>query len=228
MNDDVVQPQRVSDKNAWNAGSSDEEADTAPRRITGVGPRFPSNPNRPARISNDNESDEDLPLVATLQRATKLAVTTNPDSDDEAQPLSFVLQKAKAGTSLPPTNFGKLSLPNAGEDDDEPLGLRASRIVPSSHAQSVNDDDKPLGLHPEQQRRTQYQLIAQQQQQMLFQAQMHNSMFFNPSMMGSGFFAPPIASNMMLPPVPIPSPPPMQDPAKFGRVDRWRHDVAGT
>lgn len=70
---------------------------------------------------------------------------------------------------------------------------------------------------------------------MMMQAQLHNNMFFNPSMMGSGFFSPSMAGPMMNPmnpmmmmqaPIPVPSPPPVHDTAKFGRVDKWRRDVA--
>ena len=73
---------------------------------------------------------------------------------------------------------------------------------------------------------------------MMMQAQMQSSMMFNqPSLMGSGFFAPPMGvrmtmgpmagdMSMMMPPMAPGTPPPVQDHAKFGRVDAWRRDVA--
>lgn len=68
---------------------------------------------------------------------------------------------------------------------------------------------------------------AQQQQQMMMQAQIQNSMFFNPAMMGSGVFTPMAVPSMMMGvPMAPPSPPPVHDAGKYGRVDRWRRDVA--
>lgn len=216
----------------WYAGSSDEEdkspQDKGPRRTTGVGLRYPKDSrNRPA-VADDSD-EEDLPLAATLgraaQRATRLR-PSGPDSDEE-KPLSVLLEKTR--TSLPSINFDRRSDPKSEEDDDnEPLGLRASRVM-SVHG--GDDDDTPLAFHPEQQRRSQFQMMAQQQQQqqqMMMQAQMQNSMFFHPpSMIGSGFFGPPIPPMMMQPPPMVaPSPPPIPDAVKYGRVDRWRRDVA--
>lgn len=251
----VVSPHQVSEP-AWHAGSSDEENGPRPRRTTGVGLRYP-NKSVSVRSPMDSDSDEDLPLAATLNRARKPLPTSQPlqpDSDedeDEEQPLSSILAKAKAQqppSSLLNINFDQMSLKGTSpgnadgeEDDDEPLALRASRIPPAFNNRGGgggddDDDDQPLALHPEQQRRTQYNMLAQQQQQqMMMQAQFHNSMFFNPPMMGSGFFPPPMATPMMnpmnpvmmmQPPISIPSPPPIHDAAKFGRVDRWRRDVA--
>ena len=66
----------------------------------------------------------------------------------------------------------------------------------------------------------------------------HQSMMFGaPSMMGSGFFVAPQMTGMSMPGMAAPqmmmfpqqlppTPPPIQDAAKFGRVDKWRHDVA--
>ncbi|KAF9075844.1 hypothetical protein BDP27DRAFT_1314597 [Rhodocollybia butyracea] len=210
----------------WYEESSDEDR---PRRTTGIGLRYPQKQlSIPHIKTSDDDSEEDVPLASTIsravQRTTRLAA---PDSDsDEEKPLSVLISKA----SLPSINFDSLSPPtaaaNAEDDDDEPLGLRASRVIPSSSPEGQGeDDDRPLAFHPEQQRRTQYQMMAQHQQ-MMMQAQMHNSMFFNQSM--SGFFPPPMVMQPMIPqaPIPIPSPPPIHDAAKYGRVDRWRHDVA--
>ncbi|KAJ7507790.1 hypothetical protein B0H11DRAFT_1849056 [Mycena galericulata] len=209
--------------------SSDEEGH-GPTRTTGTGPRFTKKPQRQVPDVDGEDSEEDLPLAATLdrvaQRATRLQ-TSEPDSDEE-QPLSVLLQKTKM--SIPSINFDRRSQSNgAHEDDDEddqPLGLRASRVAPSfsSVQGDGEDDDMPLAYHPEQQRRSQYHMMAQaaqqqQQQQMMMQAQMHNSMFFSPQpMMASGYFSP----NMMMQ---APSAP-MHDEVKYGRVDRWRRDVA--
>ncbi|KAJ3567506.1 hypothetical protein NP233_g6328 [Leucocoprinus birnbaumii] len=241
---------------SWHAGSSDEE--DGPRRTTGVGPRY-ANRSRGSNPPPDAESDEDVPLVATLQKAFQQNAGLRPprfnqlgdEDEDEERPLSTLLEKAKvkkASSSVLDINFDKLSITDGSrskvaedEDDNQPLGLRASRVPSAFNAGGGgddDDDDRPLGLHPEQQRRTQYEMFAQQQQQqhqMMMQAQLQNSMFFNPSMMGSGFFPPPMATPMMppmnpmmmmQPPMPIPSPPPVQDAAKYGRVDKWRRDVA--
>lgn len=215
-NSDVPQRRQTLNKNTWNAGSSDEE-EPRPRRTTGVGPRYTSHSSRPAvQNAGEDDSDEELPLAATLKRAAQLKAIRDQESDEESQPLAVVLQQARQAL---PTNKSTAD----SDDDNEPLGLRAVR--PSQSMQ--NDDDQPLAFHPEQQRRAQSQMMAQQQ--MLMQAQIHNSMFFNPSMMGSGFFAPAISPAMMMQaPIRIPSPPPLHDPTKFGRVDQWRHDVAST
>ncbi|KAH7929431.1 hypothetical protein BV22DRAFT_1002684 [Leucogyrophana mollusca] len=230
----------------WVAESSEEE-DSGPRRTTGVGLRYPSRGRSSATQGSqipDEDSEEDLPLAAAAERVAKRATQLPPfthgaDDEDEDKPLSVVLNKAKL--TLPTVDFDNLSNRKSGEDDDEddeqPLGLRASRLPLASQtslafAGGEDDDDKPLAFHPEQQRRTQYQMLAQvqqQQQQMMMQAQMQQSMFFGgPAMMGSGFFGPPMAPPpmMMAPPPPMPSPPPPQDANKFGRVDRWRRDVA--
>ncbi|KAJ7179150.1 hypothetical protein C8R46DRAFT_1211750 [Mycena filopes] len=185
--------------------SSDDEGN--PTRTTGTGPRLVKKAVRP---TEDEDSEEDLPLAATIdrvaQRATQLQISA-PDSDEE-QPLSA---------------------PDGDEDDDQPLGLRASRVAPSfSSVHGGEDDDMPLAYHPEQQRRSQYHMMAAQvqaqqqqqmaQQQMMMQAQMHNSMFFSPQpMMAPGYFGP----HMMQPPAA-----PAHDEAKYGLVDRWRRDVA--
>jgi hypothetical protein len=216
----------------WVAGSSDED-EGVPRRTTGVGPRYRSQ-GRGDSQPTDDDSEEDMPLAATVGRALQRAMSSGCDDSDEDLPLSAMLDKTKI--NITPLKFDGLSVTNAinDDDDDQPLGLRASMIPPSSHSYAGDDDDdKPLAFHPDQQRRTQYQAMAQQQQ-MVVQAQMQQSMFFGaPSMMGSGFFGLPMApmpSPMMMgPPVlqqPIPSPVPAPDAGKFGLVDRWRHDVA--
>lgn len=228
---------------AWHAGSSDEET---LHRTTGTGPRFRTR----KRVSNppaNVESDEDVPLAATFHKAFQQNFNSDfqqsnqlKDDDDEERPLFTLLENAKIKKLTSPVlNFDKLSMGETrskiedDEDDDQPLGLRASRVLSGlSNGGGEDDDNRPLGLHPEQQRRTQYGMFAQQQQ-MLMQTRFQN--MFLGTQMGSGFFPPPLATPMMAPcnhmmwmqpPVSIPSPPPVHDAAKFGRVDKWRRDVA--
>ena len=115
------------------------------------------------------------------------------DSSDEEKPLAALLDKTKAKLPSPTLgsggfleSFGNFdSLKTGGEDeDDTPLGLRASRIGLTSpvHPLSASaggtrdeeDDDRPLALHPDQVRRSQYIAASaqqQQQQMMMMQAQ---------------------------------------------------------
>lgn len=217
----------------WVAGSSDE--DQGPVRTTGVGLRNRKQSLPKAHLTED-DSDEDIPLSISMGRALQRVMPAADDSDED-RPLSTMFDKPKMG--IPPINFDKLSLGNGrdNEDDDQPLGLRASRILPSQGPYAgEDDDDKPLALHPDQQRRTQYQAMAQQQQ-MIIQAQIQQSMFFGPHpMMNTGFYGPsmapvapvppPIIMGPMMAPQPISPPSVGRDSAKYGRVDRWRHDVA--
>lgn len=220
----------------WHADSSDDEM--LPHRTTGTGLRYPANVTRPT-ISTQDESDEDVPLSMAATRAKQrgFKLPGADDESDEEKPLSVLLDKGKLG--LPPMKLGGLSLGKSDDEDDQPLGIRASRLNPlGAHTQRLqqtgndtgeDDDDQPLGMHQEQQRRTQQQMqMMAQQQQFMMQAQFQNSMFFNPApMIAPGFYGPPMMPPMMMqPPVPIPSPPPMHDAAKFGRVDQWRRNVA--
>jgi hypothetical protein len=217
----------------WYAGSSDED-NNRPRRTTGTGPRF-SSTRRTKANTHDNNSDDDVPLSVAVHRVVQRTHLrpTGEGSDDDERPLSTLLQKKQ--TSLPNIDFDNLLDPKRrADDDDEPLGLRVSRLNPllPTGEPPGDDDDRPLAYHPEHQRRTQYQMIAQhqqqqQQQQLMMHAQMQNTMFFSPpSMIGSPYFGPPMMPMMIQPPMQIPSPPPMHDEAKYGRVDRWRRDVA--
>lgn len=221
-----------ADADRWVAGSSDEE-DNGPRRTTGTGPRYASAARR--HVPADDDSEEDVPLAATVSRAFQRAIQlgqSQDDSEDEGKPLSALLQakSQQSQRSLPSINFDNdSSQQRSDDDDDQPLGLRASRIpsqMLGSFQQAGDEDDTPLAFHPEQQRRTHYQMIAQQQQQqqMMMQAHMQNSMFFGaPPIVNPAFFGTP---PMMMPsPIPMPSPPPMHDAAKYGAVDRWRRDV---
>ncbi|KAK7049539.1 hypothetical protein VNI00_005570 [Paramarasmius palmivorus] len=209
----------------WHSSSEDEEE--GPRRTTGIGLRNPANkagntaPRLPA--AGDDSEDEDIPLSMAAKRSVHQLKPTRDDDSDEEKPLSMLLDSARL--KLPEVNFDRSQ--KGDDDDDAPLGLRASRVMPTGG----EDDDVPLAFHPQQQMRTQQQMMMQQQQQqMMMQNSMAmNSMFFNPSM--SGFFPPaPMMMQPMQPmvqaPIPLPSPPPAQDPVKHSRVDRWRHDVA--
>jgi hypothetical protein len=225
---EVCKPSRKKQDEDGEWFSDEERGKAGPVRTVGSGPRYPKDKGRSAPISsqaNGEDSEEDLPLAATVgrvvQRATRFNAAEDDDSDED-KPLTKLVDKTKL--KLPPMNFGSREGDDSDEDD-KPLGLRASHIA-------GDEDDVPLALHPEQQRRTQYQMMAQQQQQyaqqqMMMQAQFQSSMMFAPpSLMGSGFFGPPMAPPMMVPmPGPM-TPPPEHDANKFGRVDRWRHDVA--
>ena len=216
---------------AWH-DSSDEE-DAGPRRTTGVGLRYPQHSNKISISHNDDDdSEEDLPLAATIHKAVAratLGVTQmEQDSDDEDRPLSHIVLQAKTKLSPSRSTLYAENQPADDDDDDEPLGLRTSRFI-QSRPSADDEDDVPLAFHPEQQRRTQYQMLAQhqqQQQQMMMQAQMQSNMLMNASMMGPGYFTPIVhPMSMMQVPMPLPSPPLMHDEVKFGRVDRWRRDI---
>ncbi|KDQ64487.1 hypothetical protein JAAARDRAFT_118289 [Jaapia argillacea MUCL 33604] len=231
---------RLSGKQPSNKGWSSDEDEKGPIRTTGRGPRYPNRPRGNlgiVQIPDGESSDEDIPLAAAVSRLTMKPPSQfapQSDSEEEDKPLSALINNKSL--SLPgirsstPLLGDNLGVPTREDDDDKPLGLRVSRIAsPSIHGGQV-DDDTPLAFHPEQQRRTQYQMMAQQQQAMMMQAQMHNSMFMGgpPSMMSPGFFGGPMTPGMMLPPPPMvmASPAPANDSAKYGRVDKWRHDVA--
>jgi len=189
----------------WHVISSDEDE---PRRTTETGSRHHQNRARHIHATNDQSDDDDVPLSVAVPRVRNQASSRlpgEPDSDEE-RPLS----------TLRPKEQNRL---REGDDDDRPLGLRVSRM---SSQLGGHDDDQPLAYHPQQQRRTQYQMLAQQQQLMLMQsAQMQNSVYFSGApLMGTPFFAPPTMPMMMQAPVPPPN------EAKFGLVDRWRHNVA--
>ncbi|KAF8631953.1 hypothetical protein AX15_002114 [Amanita polypyramis BW_CC] len=227
----LVTNTRANDDTGKWFSDSDEEG---PQRTTGTGPRY-LNKVRQAPKPEEPDSEEDLPLSAAASRAVQRATRIQlADDSDEEKPLSSLLQKTKPIIpSIPPIKLDRpVNRNDPEDDDDQPLGLRASSIAHRSPQTGDDDDDRPLAFHPEQQRRTQYQMMAQQQQhqqQLMMQAQFQNSMFFNPpTILGSGFFGPPIVAPpmMMPPPIPAPSPPPVQDVAKYGRVDKWRHDVA--
>jgi hypothetical protein len=254
---------------ARSTGWHSDEDDTGPRRTTGSGPRYPNLPPRLRALQeqdnyqnqprgDDEDSEEDLPLVATIGRAVQRATIVDPmgidgrraggDSSDEDAPLSKLLDQTKLKISSPPLGASAFSpsanskSQNDGEEDDEPLGLRVSRVMPSLNSQAFtagggrdeDEDDRPLALHPDQMRKSQFIMAAQQQQQQMMmqaataQMQLQQSMMFGaPSIMSAPFFGPPMAGPaMMIPPQMPGTPPPMHDAAKLNRVDKWRHDVA--
>ncbi|PIL37028.1 hypothetical protein GSI_00720 [Ganoderma sinense ZZ0214-1] len=258
--DAPARPRAQAQASGWH---SDE--DEGPRRTITAGlsysttgpPRLPH-----MGLADDDSSEEDVPLVATIGRAAQRQVRSrfgddDDDDSDEEAPLSVLLDKTKQKlpSATPRSNSVSLSprpADDVEEEDDTPLGLRVSQAFGAgtfnrsiaSGGGDEDEDDKPLGLHPDQLRKSQFMMAHAQaqaqvhvQQQMLAQAQMaqmaaaaaQQSMIFgNPSLMGSGFFVPPMAAAapmMAYPQLPA-TPPPMQDASKFGRVDKWRHDVA--
>ena len=247
------QPKQTEADGDW---FSDEEKPAGPVRTVGSGLRYPPTKQRLkyTPVPPPDDSDEDVPLAATVDKAVQRAAKAAAEEEsDEDKPLNILIDKTKSKLFL---GVPERKEPNKGGDDDDddeddqPLGLRASQFNHGAsqnwlgHSGDDNEDDIPLGLHPEHQRRTQYQMFTQQQQlaqqQMLVQAQLQNSMIFSqPSFMGPGFYGPPMGMgmgmgmgpvmgdmSMMVPPIAPGTPPPAQDPAKFGRVDAWRRDVA--
>ena len=260
-NSDVALRERLPSKgaNADTEWFSDEEKPKGPARTTGAGPRYPQGKADPPAKQKPkytpapppDDSDEDVPLAATVdkvvQRAAKAAAE---EESDEDKPLNVLIDKTKSKLfpEVPESKQPSKGGDDDDDEDDQPLGLRASQFNPLASQNWLgrsgddDEDDVPLGLHPEQQRRTQYQMLAQQQQfaqqQMMMQAQLQNSMMFSqPSFMGPGFYGPPMGMgmgvgpvmgdmSMMAPPMAPGTPPPAQDPTKFGRVDAWRRGVA--
>jgi hypothetical protein len=234
---------------------SDGEKSAGPVRTVGSGPRFPSTKQKPKYTpAPADDSDEDVPLAATVDRVVQRAAKAAAEEEsDEDKPLNILIDKTKSklflgvSESKQPSKEGNDEGGEDEDEDDQPLGLRASQFNPGTSQNWLgrpgagDEDDVPLGLHPDQQRRTQYQMLAQQQlsqQQMMMQAQMQSSMMFSqPTFMAPGFYGPPMGMGMgmapvmgdmamMAPGMAPGTPPPVQDPAKFGRVDAWRRDVA--
>ena len=244
----------------WHSGSDDggepRPQASGPRRTTGSGPRFADNlPPRFRALQeqqqlelevDDEDSEEDVPLVATIGRAAQRATradfsglrhANDDSSSDEEKPLSVLIDKTKQKLPSPTAGSGFLdslgtfgSMRAADEDeDDKPLGLRVSRMgLSSPHTLSVaggsvhqgEDDDRPLALHPEQLRRSQF-VAAAQQQQMMMQAQAAAAAQMQ--MQQSMMFAPSIMS------APFYAPPmvqPMMMPAQLPTTPPPMHDAA--
>jgi hypothetical protein len=209
-------PQKVS-MDGWHSGESDKEM-AVPVRTTGVGPRYPKRPRgqtAAATRPDDDDSEEDMPLAATVSRAVERATrfglpgAENSDSDEE-KPLSQLLVKSKhfseasltSGAdktghlpgSTAPSQVDKGNGREEDEDEDnKPLGLRVSRFVSSQsqlgHADAEEeDDDRALAYHPGQQRRTQYNMFLMQQQQ---QQQQQQQLLLQAQMQQNMMFSPP-------------------------------------
>ena len=150
-------PPKVS-MDGWHSGESDKEAG-GPVRTTGVGPRYPKRPSRQhATVSqylDDDDSEEDMPLAATVSRAVEratrfgLSAAENSDSDEE-KPLSQLLVKSKqiseASLTLDADNKtgrlpaftgapGQVDQSNDREEDDD-----------NDDGGDEDEDNKPLGL----------------------------------------------------------------------------------
>ena len=210
---------------SWHVDSSDDEGHQ-PQRNLSRGIRYPRVAEKTQTLpARGYDSEEDVPL-ATIHKAGI------PGSDDEDKPLAQVLRQVNI--PVPPKQRAKrISDPRceSGSDEDQPLALRASRI-PRPRQNDEDEDNMPLALHPQQQRRTQYQMVNPLQGQMVMQSQMQNNLFMSAhASMLEGLYGGlplvnPLAMGPMRYPMPIPSPPPAIDEVNFGRVDRWRRDVA--
>lgn len=195
---------------------------------------------RSTLIMAENDSEEDLPLSVTLERATRnLSLRNNnvEEDSDEDKPLSSLLVD-RPNIDIPSIDFDNLGTKQEEEDEDEddvPLGVRISRMPAGASQVSAlsslsvgDDDDRPLSMHPGQIRKSQFNLFAQMQQQQqiqqqqMLQAQLAQSMAFGAQQQSMMFMVPPPAV-----PNPYASQPslPVQD-NKFSSVDRWRHGVA--
>ncbi|KAH9179632.1 hypothetical protein EDB89DRAFT_2217226 [Lactarius sanguifluus] len=180
-------PPRISAE-GWHSGDSDRGKE-GPVRTTGVGPRL----SKPSQLVSDDDSEEDMPLAATVdravQRATRLGLPgrrpSGSDSDEET-PLSQLLTRSKILDIPPPLDAGKPDPPSASatpsnavddgddedeDEDDEPLGLRASRFISSAvaaGARRCRGRGRPSPRLPPSRNssvRTQYNMLLQQQQQ---------------------------------------------------------------
>jgi len=218
-------------------------------------------------VSKSDSEDSDVPLTNAIARAKQ---RLQADDSEEDKPLAAVLSN-----SISTLDFGgtlladvkkpaeqKIAMPQPrhalqatgrGDDedeDDQPLGLRASRFGLGG---GESEDEKPLGMRYSmapsqifaQQQQQQHQLQQQQQvmmqqqmvqQQMMAAAQMRGSMF-NPMMMGNMNMAMGFGNSMSMSginPAMMAMGPPMgvmeagpADPAKLSAVDRWRRGVGG-
>lgn len=231
----------------WFASSDEEEGGvSAPQRQGRPSPAqkqrlastaAPQPSPRRAAAPQGSDSD-DVPLAAQLSRLPRPANVSDSDEDrplaalvDKSRPSMSNLPSLSLGGSLLPETKPLASGPNADDEDDVPLGLRHAFSRPSIPRNNGSDDDnKPLGL----QRMSQYPampsmpMMAPQvpiftPQQMLMQAQMQHASMYSaaPSLMGGyvPFMGAPMMPAQMMAPMP-------QDSGTFGRVDRWRRDIA--
>ena len=165
-NDDDTESSRESDVDSprppppnvsmdgWHSGESEKGAG-GPVRTTGVGPRYPKRTRRQlAAVSqpvDDDDSEEDMPLAATVGRAVEratrfgLSAAENSDSDEE-KPLSQLLVKSKQ------ISEGSLAF-DVDNKADRLLGSAApSQVDKGNDREGENgdgdedEDNKPLGL----------------------------------------------------------------------------------
>ncbi|KAI0307110.1 hypothetical protein B0F90DRAFT_1851430 [Multifurca ochricompacta] len=242
----VDEPRPPAPRISTEGWHSDEEGD-GPVRTTGVGPRYPKRGRGhiPAAQQVAQPVDDMIMMMMTMMMIVKRTYPWPPQSFVllNEKPLSQLVAKSKIPIvdtnrtlSIPDSVIPAKVVDEDEDEDDTPLGLRVSRFIPSQsqmgNVDPEDDDDRPLAFHPEQQRRTQYNMFLQQQQQqqLILQAQMQQSMMFSPpSMMGSGFFSAPVLPQMMplVPPAPANPSPGAPEMTKFGRVDRWRREIVG-
>lgn len=211
----------------WFAGGSDDEDDASRRspdsraltpNSASPYPRGSLSPaGRLAPVIDQDDEDEDVPLVAKMNQI-RASVFARPqqaaDDSDEDAPLVNLKAKPRNsdGAELPiassnltaPENPPQKTSSDEDEDEDNvPLGLRASSLFPSTlNIPSANpaaasgaagggassdedEDEKPLGLRysmaPADQQQQQYSTLMQQQQQqqqqqMYMQHMAHSSM----------------------------------------------------
>jgi hypothetical protein len=214
-------------------------------------------------VTKSDSEDSDVPLTNAIARARQ---RQQADDSEEDKPLAAVLSN-----SISTLDFGgtlladvkkpaehKIAMPQPrralqttdrgddDEEDDQPLGLRASRFGLGG---GESEDEKPLGMRysmapsqifaqqQQQQLQQQQQVMMQQQmvqQQMMAAAQMRGSMF-NPMMMGNMNMAMGFGNSMSMSgmnPAMMAMGPPMgvmeagpTDPAKLSAVDRWRRGI---
>jgi hypothetical protein len=147
-------PPKVS-VDGWHSGESEKEM-AGPVRTTGVGPRYPKRPRGQlaavTRPVDDDDSEEDMPLAATVgravERATRFGLPAVEDSDsDEEKPLSQLLVKSK--------HISEASLTfDADKTDHLPRSTAPGQVDKSNDREGDNGDDggdedednKPLGL----------------------------------------------------------------------------------
>ncbi|PVG03580.1 hypothetical protein CPB86DRAFT_695217 [Serendipita vermifera] len=183
------------------------------------------------------DSDEDKPLADVLNKSMSMF-------DFGGTLLADVVKPQEAPRTLKPPRA------NSDDEDDKPLGLQhPNSRFSRAPANDESDDEQPLGMRfsaaPSQLFAAQQQSMIQQQmmQQQMMAAQMRNTMF-NPMMvptmpmmgmgmnmnMNMGFGNPMDVTGMnpgmmhMAPMGMVEQAAPI-DAAKYGRVDRWRHDV---
>lgn len=198
----------------WFAGGDSDEDDNGSRLTPGsraltpnsTGAKGAISPNGAPRLAPvvDDDEDEDVPLVAKAHQLRQSVFGLGgpprgpppPDDSDEDVPLSNIKAKprvASAGSPKlrSPTSPASKAANDADSDEDNvPLGLRASTLFPPSKSLNISqsrpamgelgatdderegdedEDEKPLGLRysvaPNAAQQQQYNAMLQQQQQ---------------------------------------------------------------